>query len=567
MKKNIKKLSMIAFSSVLLLTSCTEVIAKQNDSKDIEKYTAVNRNKNMIVSRTDSIQAEVNKLTLKEKIGQMIIAGFDGTTSSNAKTLINNYKLGGVILFGTNIKNPNQLVNLTNEIKTYNKSNKVPLMISVDQEGGRVNRMPSPIINTPSARTIGNKNNGNYSFNIGNVISKELSSFGFNTDFSPVLDIQSNPKNTVIGDRSFGTTSSVVTKNGESMVEGIRKGNIIPVIKHFPGHGDTSIDSHLELPVVNKDLASLKKFELIPFSNAIKNHADMVMVAHILVKKVDSKYPASMSKAVITDLLRKQYGYNGVVITDDMSMGAIAKHYNLSNAAVTSINAGSNIILIGHGNQNVKTIYNSIYSAVKNHKISEDTINKSVYKILSLKQKYKLNNNKVSTVNVTNLNKLIQQTIANNNQTSNIKNSLLTNINTKAKEGKIVNAEFNVMNTTIETIRNTWGKEDSSIFVPAANGTFNTYLKRNVVIGYNKGHKIFELRSFESQLKYLSIKDIKDYFGSPSSEVTTSNKEKIITYSIGTNKLKFVFPLKNQSILLDHYSIYNPNNATNTMSN
>ncbi|WP_129691751.1 beta-N-acetylhexosaminidase [Gottfriedia acidiceleris] len=569
MKNNIKKLSMIAISSFILLSGCIEVKAKKNESTEIESHnnTVSEVKKNVIVSKTDPILDELNKLTLKEKIGQMIIAGFDGTTSSNADTLLKNYKLGGVILFGTNIKSPSQLVNLTNDIKTYNKNNKVPLFISVDQEGGRVNRMSSAVLNTPSARTIGNKNNMQYANNIGNMISKELSSFGFNTDFSPVFDIQSNPKNTVIGDRSFGTNPTIVSNIGEGMMDGIHKGNIIPVIKHFPGHGDTSVDSHLELPIVNKDLSSLKKFELVPFNHAIKNHADMVMVAHILVKKVDSKYPASMSKTVITDLLRKQYGYNGVIITDDMSMGAIAKHYNLSNAAVTSINAGSNIILIGHGNENVKTIYNNIYTAVKNHKISEDTINKSVYKILSLKQKYKLNNNKVQSVNVTDLNKKIKKAVTYSNETSNIQYSLLKNISTKANEGKIINAEFNVMNSNIDSIRQKWGKEDSSVYVAAAKGTYNTYSKRNVVVGYQKSHLIFELRSFDPQIKSLTINNIKNYFGSPSSEVTTSNNEKIITYSIGSNKLKFVFPLKKQNIVLDHYSIYNPNNVNNNMSN
>ncbi|WP_088068922.1 beta-N-acetylhexosaminidase [Gottfriedia luciferensis] len=567
MKNNFKKLSVIAISSFILLSGCIEVKAKKNDSTAIKSnHNTVSNLKNNLIN-SDPILDELNKLTLKEKIGQMIIAGFDGTTSSNANTLLKNYKLGGVILFGTNIKSPSQLVSLTNEIKTANKNNKVPLFISVDQEGGRVNRMPSSVLNTPSARSIGNKNNVQYAFNIGNVISKELSSFGFNTDFSPVLDIQSNPKNTVIGDRSFGTNSSIVSKIGEGMMEGIRKGNTIPVIKHFPGHGDTSVDSHLELPVVNKDLSSLKKFELIPFDNAIKNHADMVMVAHILMKKLDSNYPASMSKTVITDLLRKQYGYNGVVITDDMSMGAIAKHYSLSNAAVRSINAGSNIILIGHGNNNVKTIFNSIYTAVNNRQISEDTINKSVYKILSLKQKYRLNNNKVPAVNVTNLNKQIMQAISTSNQTSNIQSSLLKNISTNAKVGKIINAEFNVMNSSIDSIRAKWGKEDSSVYVASAKGTFNTYTKKNVVVGYQKGHPIFELRSFDPQLKNLSISNIKNYFGSPNSDVTTSNNEKIVTYLIGSYKLKFVFPLKNKNLILDHYSIYNPKNANNNMSN
>src|SRR5262249_617505 len=155
----------------------------------------------------------------------------------------------------------------------------------------------------------------------------------------------------------------------------------------------TSVDSHLELPLVRNDLTRLKNVELVPFNNAFKNHADMVMVAHILVQKIDPNYPASMSKTIITDLLRKQYGFGGVVITDDMTMGAIEKHYTLKNAAVRAVNAGADIILVGHGMENVATVYNSIYSAVTNHTISEDTINKSVYRILTLKHKYNVNNN------------------------------------------------------------------------------------------------------------------------------------------------------------------------------
>ncbi|NHC42834.1 beta-N-acetylhexosaminidase, partial [Bacillus sp. MM2020_1] len=355
-------------------TSQTEH-TKTEDAK-IEDTKTEDTQKTTLPPKKDPIQEQLNKMTLNEKIGQMIIAGFDGiTVNSNTQNLINKYKPGGLILYQTNVKDAAQLVNLTNAIKTVNSKNKVPLFISVDQEGGRVHRMPTSIQNTPSARTIGNKNDEKYAYNIGKVIAYELQAFGFNTDFAPVLDIQSNPKNTVIGDRSFGSNSSIVSKLGVSMMKGIGSGKIIPVIKHFPGHGDTSVDSHLELPFVLNDLTRLKKVELVPFNNAIKDHADMVMIAHILVKKIDPNYPASMSKTIITNLLRKQSGFGGVVITDDMTMGAIAKHYKLKDAAVRAVNAGSDIILVGHGMDNVATVYNSIYSAVKNHTISEDTIN------------------------------------------------------------------------------------------------------------------------------------------------------------------------------------------------
>jgi beta-N-acetylhexosaminidase len=404
MKTIITKMVLV-MTAILLFNGC----AKDNDHTAGQDGNL----KNLSSLSTDPIQEQLNKMTLNEKIGQMIIAGFDGTTVDiSARDLINKYKLGGLIVYQPNVKDATQLASLTNWIKIANTRNKIPLFISVDQEGGRVNRMPSSIINTPSARTIGNTNSEQYAYNIGNIIAKELASFGFNTDFAPVLDIQSNPKNTVIGDRSFGSTPSLVSKLGVSMMKGISAGQIIPVVKHFPGHGDTSVDSHLELPLVANDLSRLKSFELIPFSNAFKNGADMVMVAHILMQKLDSKYPASMSKTVITDLLREQLGFWGVVITDDMTMGAIVKHYTLEAAVVRSVNAGSNIILVGHGKDNVAAVYNSLYAAVKNRTISEDTINKSVYRILALKHKYNINNNEVSPVNVNNLNSLIKKAIS-----------------------------------------------------------------------------------------------------------------------------------------------------------
>ncbi|MEH7334566.1 beta-N-acetylhexosaminidase [Neobacillus drentensis] len=579
MKKLLMKMSSILII-LLLINGCSQNITNNNSEKmDKQKETNISQTKGSQNTQTkdtqkttlppkiDPIQEQLKKITLNEKIGQMIIAGFDGTTvNTNTQTLINKYKVGGLILYQPNVKEAAQLVNLINAIKTTNSKNKVPLFISVDQEGGRVHRMPTSIQNTPSARIIGNKNDENYAYNIGRVIANELQDFGFNTDFAPVLDIQSNPNNAVIGDRSFGSNSSVVSKLGVSMMKGISSGNIIPVVKHFPGHGDTSVDSHLELPLVKNDLTRLEKIELVPFNNAFKNHADMVMVAHILVQKIDPNYPASMSKAIITNLLRKQYGFGGVVISDDMTMGAIVKHYKLKDAAVRAINAGSDIILVGHGMDNVATVYNSIYSAVTNHTISEDTINKSVYRILSLKHKYNLNNNKVSPVNVSNLNNQITKAIS-NTTTTNITNSkLLLNIVTKAKEGSIINADFHIKSTTIDDVRKSWGKEDKSEYVAAAKGTYSTYSNKHVVVAYNKGQQLFEIRSYDSGLKALTIQDIKNYFGSPKTDVKTTNKEEIISYTVGANTLKFVFSTGTQTLYLDHYSIYNASLANNNMA-
>jgi beta-N-acetylhexosaminidase len=294
----------------------------------------------------------------------------------------------------------------------------------------------------------------------------------------------------------------------------------------------------------------------------------MVMVAHILVKKIDPNYPASMSKTIITGLFRKQLGFEGVVITDDMTMGAIVKHYKLKDAAVRAINAGSDIILVGHGMDNVATVYNSIYSAVINHTISEDTINKSVYRILTLKQKYHINNNKISPVNVSNLNNQITKTISNTPvpTANNPKYKVLLNLATSANEGSIINSDFHLKSTTINEVRKSWGIEDKRDYVAAAKGTYCTYSKEHVVVAYNKGQQLFEIRSYDPSLGTLTIQDIRNYFGSPKTDIKTSNKEEIISYTVGTNTLKFIFPTGTQTLYLDHYSIYDDSLAKNSMA-
>ena len=214
----------------------------------------------------DPLEEQVKNMTLEEKIGQMVIIGLDGyTMDDNTRTMIEDNRVGGFILFGENVKSSDQLLALVNSLKSTNSKNKIPLFISVDQEGGRVNRMPKEIKNLPASKTIGEVNNGEFSYEIGSILGEEIKAFGFNMDFAPVLDINSNPKNSVIGDRSFGTNAEVVSKLGIQTMKGIQAGGVIPVVKHFPGHGDTSVDSHIGLPSVENDMTRLKSFELVPF--------------------------------------------------------------------------------------------------------------------------------------------------------------------------------------------------------------------------------------------------------------------------------------------------------------
>src|SRR5690606_22430849 len=261
--------------------------------------------------------------------------------------LIHQYKVGGIIVNKKNITSPSQMVAYMNSLKEENKNN-VPLFFGIDQEGGRIAKLPGDLRAIPSHFEIGKQNDPSFAFEIGTVLGKLVSSFGFNVNFAPVLDINSNPENPVIGDRSFGINPDVVSKLGIQMMKGIQGENIIPAIKHFPGHGDTSVDSHVELPVVQKTMAELEQMELIPFKQAIAEGADMVMIAHILLPSIDPKFPSSMSEAIITDLLREKIGFDGVVITDDMTMEAITNSFDIGKASVMSVKAGADIVMVAH---------------------------------------------------------------------------------------------------------------------------------------------------------------------------------------------------------------------------
>ena len=351
---------------------------------------------------------KLSDLTLDEKIGQMFFAGISNTELTETdKKLIEQYKVGGIILFKENLQSPNQILRLLKTLKETNVENTFPLFLGIDEEGGRISRLPNEIQSLPSSLEIGNSNHVLFAYDIGRILGKELSAFGFNLDFAPVLDINSNPNNPIIGDRSFGNTAGVVSAFGLETMRGLHSENIISVIKHFPGHGDTDVDSHLELPTISKTKEQLKELELIPFEQAIHQNADAVMIAHILLPKIDAIYPASMSKNIITDLLRDEMEFKGVVITDDLTMKAITNNYSIEEAVVQSIKAGSDILLIAHEFHNVEIGIQSIKKAINTGEITEEQINASVMRIIQLKEKYKLNHTNPQNINIEELNQTI----------------------------------------------------------------------------------------------------------------------------------------------------------------
>lgn len=362
----------------------------------------------------DPIEKKINNMSLEEKIGQMLIVGMEGyEIDEKTEELIDKYNVGGFILFNKNIESAQQLINLTNDLKKINEKNGIPLFLSIDEEGGRISRIPPEFTKSESNRIIGENNDPMLSFEIGSVIAKQIKSLGFNMNFAPVLDIDSNPNNPVIGDRSFGSDVNLVSELGIAIMKGIQSQNIMSVIKHFPGHGDTDIDSHLGLPSVDKSLDSLMEFELVPFRNAIEDGGDAVMVAHILYDMIDPVYPSTLSKTIIQDILRDQLGFDGMVITDDMTMGAIMENYDITDASIQSVKAGCDIVLVCHGYENIVSVLEALKEAVEKNEIPEKKIDQSVYRILTIKSKYGLEDNRIEDIDIEQINREMENVLNN----------------------------------------------------------------------------------------------------------------------------------------------------------
>lgn len=386
-----------------LITSCKKDIVNPENGQSSEPNTEEPVVEEPI--EVDTINEKLLEMSLEEKIGQLLIIGLeDKVVNDTTRIMIEEYKVGGFIYFARNIESNIQLLNLTKDLKSLNENNPAPLFVSIDEEGGRVSRLPKEYKRLPESKTIGDLNDSELSYEYGQLLGLRLNTIGINLNFAPVLDINSNPNNPVIGNRSFGKTADVVSTNGIALLKGIESTGVIPTVKHFPGHGDTSIDSHINLPIVNKKLKELKDLELIPFKLAIEENVDMIMVAHILFPELDPLYPSTMSKKILTELLREDLGYDGVVISDDMTMGAIIENYTLDVAVLEFLKAGGDIALICHGQDNPIKVINFIKESINNGEITLEEIDEKVYRILSLKEKYKLIDNVEDNLSLDELN-------------------------------------------------------------------------------------------------------------------------------------------------------------------
>lgn len=398
MEKYTKKAAAILMSlSIILTSSCAQRVTVVDENASTEKF--IFNDDETVVRTTKDV---LGKMSLREKVGQLFIVRPEALAeNSNAETApatdrvddavisrIEEYPVGGIALFSRNITSAEQLPMFISDLQS---SSKYPLFIAVDEEGGRVARIAnSDFFNVASYKSmedIGKSGDASKAEEVGRQIGLYLKELGFNLDFAPVADTNTNPQNIVIGDRSYGSDPALVARMVSAQLDGMHDSGIMGTLKHFPGHGDTKDDTHSGYVSIEKTWDELKECELVPFITALPK-ADMVMVSHITAVNVTSdKLPTSMSETMITGKLRNELGYDGVIITDAMAMGAVADNYTSAEAAVTAVKAGVDIVLMP---QNLDEAFNGVINAVTDGEISMARLDESVMRILKLKARYKL---------------------------------------------------------------------------------------------------------------------------------------------------------------------------------
>ncbi|MGE0615806.1 MAG: beta-N-acetylhexosaminidase [Bacteriovoracia bacterium] len=320
----------------------------------------------------------------QKKLGELFLVGFDGTElSDDTAAFISQAGIGGIILFSRNYQTPEQVGALVNQIQECRVD--LPLWIAVDQEGGRVQRFKAPFTILPTAAEVAAANSPKLTFEIAEMCAKELAAVGVNLNFAPVADINTNPNNPIIGDRAYGSDEEEVTKHVTAIVRGHVVQGVQPCVKHFPGHGETDVDSHLALPKLRFSLEELKNRELKPFVKSFKSRCNMVMTAHILFEKLDPEVPITLSSKVLRDLLRKDLRYSKIIFSDDMEMQAITDHYGAEEAPLMAVKAGCDI-LIYRSEGAARKAYASLYKALDQEKLPADMVIEAANRSIEVKK-------------------------------------------------------------------------------------------------------------------------------------------------------------------------------------
>lgn len=382
MNKKFKLLGFI-FACILIISggiyTFYSPFAKSEENTNTQPEVIIENKELTLDEKVDKIVASMSK---GEKIGQMLMIGIHGTTiNRDSQFMFNEYKVGGIILFDRNMESPEQVKQLTDDLQA-NCNGKVPLFIALDEEGGDVVRMADKLTPPPSQLEIGQTNNPEKAKEWAVNTAKSLKAMGININFAPVADVGSNDT------RSYSTDPTVVTNFVKAAASGYEQENIIYSLKHFPGIGKGIVDSHIEGSSIDAAKDVLMAEDLLPFNTIIKENDPnnyFVLVSHLNYPALDSENPASLSSNIMTDLLRKELGFNGIIITDDMEMGAIANNNDFASIGVKAVKAGADIVLVCHEYQHEQDVYDGLLNALNNGEITQERIDESVKRIVKAK--------------------------------------------------------------------------------------------------------------------------------------------------------------------------------------
>lgn len=339
------------------------------------------------------VMARVQSMSVEQKVGQILHVGFPGLEPGpEVAELVRRHNVGGVTLFARNISDPVQVARLTNALQdmAIRSGARVPLLVSVDQEGGLVARLTRGATVFPGNMALGATQSEALAYQAGLWTARELRAVGIHQNYAPVVDVNNNPDNPVIGVRSFGESPQLVAALGVAMIRGLQDGGVAATAKHFPGHGDTAVDSHIDLPTVDHPLSRLQQVELLPFRAAIDAGAAAIMTAHVTFPAIEPTpgLPATLSSRVLTDLLRREMGFRGLVVTDAMEMGAIVNHFGIEQAAVRAVQAGADAVLVAWPKEwtTAARVAQRLAEAARAGEIPAARLDEAVARVLALKE-------------------------------------------------------------------------------------------------------------------------------------------------------------------------------------
>lgn len=318
-----------------------------------------------------------------DTLGSLFFTGIKGTTLSDEEVkFIRDEKIGGVVLFAPNYESPAQLCELVNSIQALR--DEYPLFVSVDQEGGRVWRFKDGFTVFPSMLSVAKQGSPKLCYDIHKIIAEELKTCGINVNWSPCCDVLRDNTTQAIGDRAFSKSPEEVSKFVSASIRGMETNGVLSCAKHFPGHGNTTKDSHKDLPILKTPLSELEEVDFVPFQKAIKSRTSFVMVSHLMVDAIDPEYPSSLS-AKTYDILRDQFKYKGLIVTDDLSMGAITNHFSAKDIGHKCLSAGADLVMFRDMDQ-ARQALEGLKSEYKSKKLDKKLFDKKLSRVLSLKK-------------------------------------------------------------------------------------------------------------------------------------------------------------------------------------